>query len=180
MHSMFPFAGSCQLCMPPLCETKLASTINGYFYCCNSRLWWCSFLTTCWDSTGYTFPYAISFPCCLLDNPTNVSSSLHHICMQTVLALDSMTSVSTEIQQEWSMNIKQFFKWWKANVKDINYNYSNSYLTTRQPIFSVVIYCISGVLKEKISIPKKKIFRWTAILMKGLKLHFSPKTLRIV
>lgn len=107
---MFPFAGSCQLCMPPLCETKLASTINGYFYCCNSHLWWCSFLTTCWDSTGFTFPYAISFPCCLLDNPTNVSSSLHHICMQTVLALDSMTSVSTEIQQEWSMNIKQFFQ----------------------------------------------------------------------
>ncbi|RVW47085.1 putative sphingolipid transporter spinster-like 2 [Vitis vinifera] len=32
-HSMFAIAGTCQLCMPPLCETKFASAINGYVYC---------------------------------------------------------------------------------------------------------------------------------------------------
>lgn len=49
---LFFIAGTCELCMSPLCESKFEATVNGYVYCCNSPLWRCSVLTSCWSSPG--------------------------------------------------------------------------------------------------------------------------------
>lgn len=54
-NQQFLSTGSCKLCMPPLRDTKYASTVYGYVYSLNPYLRWCAIFTFGWRSPGLSW-----------------------------------------------------------------------------------------------------------------------------